>query len=390
MVILDRRGPGEMTSFGNLGGIQNLATLPIAMPGMLKDVPRWLTEPDAPLHVRPSYAAKAAPWLYRFWRQSTPERAIRNAKALDALNRNSVDCHRDLAKWAGLEHLLHIPGQFYLWTDRTYYDRSTFSRSLLDATGQSFREVSAAEIHEREPALSKAFEIGPEIPGNGYCSDPYALTKGLLAKATSEGATYVNADVSRLHHDGGTITGIETDRGIIKPSAVVLAAGMWSRHLAESLGFRIPLESHRGYHVTIPEARIQLSTMCLVIDRKVAITPMSQGLRIGGMVEFAGLDAMPDYRRAQQFLKLGRELIPGLATAAHTEWMGHRPCLPDSLPVIGRTASHRNLYCAFGHGHMGLIGSAPTARIIADQIANRPAGIDLAPYAIERFASGAH
>ncbi|WP_342640526.1 NAD(P)/FAD-dependent oxidoreductase [Rhodoligotrophos ferricapiens] len=385
VVLTDRRGPGEMTSFGNLGGIQNLAATPIALPGMLRDVPRWLLDPDGPLHVRPAYLPQVLPWLWRFWRQSEPERVLHNAKALNDLNRRSAECHLELARWAGLEHLFKIPGQLYLWTSRAYYDQSTFSRRIWASTGQPFDEIGPAEIREMEPGLAPVFEVGLRIPGNGYCRDPFGLAKGLAAKAVSEGAQFIQAEANGFRTSGGMLTGVETDRGVIDAGAVVLALGMWSKRLASSLGYHVPLESHRGYHVTIANPGIQLGSMCLVIDKKVAITPMTSGLRIGGTVEFAGLDALPDYRRARQFLALGKQLISGLDTSTHQEWMGHRPCLPDSLPVIGRTQRFGNLYCAFGHGHMGLLGSAPTGSIIADLIAGRSPSTQLEPFRIERF-----
>src|SRR5690606_39077065 len=141
----------------------------------------------------------------------------------------------------------------------------------------------------------------------------------------------------------------------------------------------------RGYHVTIPAPGIELNNMLLVIDKKIAITPMNSGLRIGGTVEFAGVTPPPDFKRAKNFLPIARELLPGIVTENHTEWMGHRPCTPDSLPVIGAADRCRGLYLAFGHGHMGLLGSAPTGRILGDVILGRNPGLDITPYSLDRF-----
>jgi len=386
VTVVDRRGPGEATSFGNMGGIQNMASTPMALPGMLTSVPGWLTDPDSPLYIRPSYAINAAPWLWKFWRQSRLDKVWHNAHALDALNRHSVESHLTLARWAGLEHLYRIPGQLYVWTSRAEYEHAALARDIWKGTGQPFEEIDGPAIREIEPALSHSFQAGLMIPGNGHCKDPYRLCIGLAEKGVSEGMLFLRQEVHGFEIDERRITGVRTDRGVLSASAVVLAAGAWSHQLLSDLGYDVPLESHRGYHVTIPSPGVELNNMLLVIDKKIAVTPMNFGLRIGGTVEFAGLTAAPDFRRAKSLLSVARPLFKHLSVEDYTEWMGHRPCTPDSLPVIGASNRFEGLLSAFGHGHMGLLGSAPTGRIIADIITGRDPGLDLSPYALDRFA----
>jgi D-amino-acid dehydrogenase len=387
VILFDRRGPGELTSFGNLGGIQSLAATPIGLPGMLKQIPKWLSDQSGPLVIRPSYLPHVAGWLWKFWRQSRSDRVWHNARALNSLNSSSVEAHMSLVDWAGAPDLIKVPGQLYVWTSRKYFDESTFSRKIWASTGHAHREISGAEIREMEPALGSRFEVGLEIPGNGYCRDPYVLTRTLADKAMAEGATFRREEVNGFTFDNGCINGVQTDRGVQKVDHVVVAAGMWSKQLLRQLGYEVPLESHRGYHVTIANPGVELSRMLLVIDKKIAITPMSSGLRIGGTVEFAGLEPFPDYRRSKSLLALGKSVLPTLDTESYTEWMGHRPCTPDSVPVIGATKRHNNLYLAFGHGHMGLLGSAPTGRLIADLVSGRTPSIDLEPFRVERFGN---
>jgi len=387
VILFDRRGPGELTSFGNLGGIQSLAATPIGLPGMLKQIPKWLSDQSGPLVIRPSYLPYVAGWLWKFWRQSRSDRVWQNARALNSLNSSSVETHMSLVEWAGAPDLIKVPGQLYVWTSRKYFDGSTFSRKIWASTGHAHREISGAEIREMEPALGNRFEVGLEIPGNGYCRDPYMLSRTLADKTMAEGATFRKEEVNGFIFDNGRISGVQTDRGVQKVDRVVVAAGMWSKQLLRQLGYEVPLESHRGYHVTIANPGVELSRMLLVIDKKIAITPMSSGLRIGGTVEFAGLEPFPDYRRSKSLLALGKSVLPTLETESYTEWMGHRPCTPDSVPVIGATKRYDNLYLAFGHGHMGLLGSAPTGRLIADLISGRTPAIDLEPFRVERFGS---
>ncbi len=176
-----------------------------------------------------------------------------------------------------------------------------------------------------------------------------------------------------------------TDDKTLDAERIVIAAGAWSVRLLEPLGIRIPLESQRGYHVMVADADPMPSLPVVSNYPKMYATPMEQGLRLAGTVEFAGLEAAPNYRRAQNFIPLAKEMFPDLTFGPVTEWMGHRPCLPDSLPAIGTAPAHPSLILAFGHGHHGLTGASTTGRLIAEMIANRRPCIDPIPYKPERF-----
>jgi len=165
----------------------------------------------------------------------------------------------------------------------------------------------------------------------------------------------------------------------------VIAAGAWSRPLVRELGHDVPLESERGYHVTLTDPGIAPRLPVTVIEGKYFATPMEMGLRVAGTVEFGGLEAAPNWRRARVLLEQVKELYPTVDTGKFTEWMGHRPSLPDSLPAIGALPGHANVFAAFGHAHNGMTGGPPTGKAIADLIAGRPAGFDLAPYRPDRF-----
>jgi D-amino-acid dehydrogenase len=207
----------------------------------------------------------------------------------------------------------------------------------------------------------------------------------LAEAAIREGAEFLHADATGFERSNGAISAIKTDRGRREVRMVVVAAGVWSKPLVRQLGHDVPLESQRGYHVTISNPGPTVRHTCLLQDRKLAITPMEMGLRIAGTVELAGLDALPNSKRVEALLRLICEVIPGINTNEYSEWMGHRPALPDSLPVIGRSPVVRNALFAFGHGFFGLIGAATTGRIIADLIEERAPAIDLMPYRIDRF-----
>ena len=385
VLLIDRRGPGEMTSYGNAGGIQNLATTPIGMPGMLREVPRWLMDPLGPLHIQPRYLLRALPWLLRFARETTENRVRHNAKALIALNRNSVSDTVALARWARVEHLIQLSGQLYLFHTRAHCENDRLGKELRDATKQPYEVIGNNAIRDLEPDLAPIYEMALYVPGDGFCRDPHKLTTSLAEAAIREGAEFLRAEVNGFERSDGAISAVRTDRGRHRVSAVVVAAGVWSKPLALLLGHQVPLESQRGYHVTISNPGPTARHTCLLQDRKLAITPMAMGLRIAGTVEFAGLDAPPNSKRVEALLRLIREVIPGVNTSEYSEWMGHRPALPDSLPVLGRSPVVPNALFAFGHGFLGLIGAATTGQIVADLVTGRAPPIDLAPYRINRF-----
>jgi D-amino-acid dehydrogenase len=167
---------------------------------------------------------------------------------------------------------------------------------------------------------------------------------------------------------------------------VVLAAGAWSARLLAPLGLKVPLETQRGYHVMLPDAGVRVGRVLSPADRKVFISPMEDGLRVAGSVEIAGLDAPPTEARAMLLLDDLKKVFPRARTEGGKIWMGHRPCLPDSVPVMGPVSAWQGLYCAFGHGHLGLTGSAPTGALMGALVAGEKPNFDFAPFAAERFA----
>jgi D-amino-acid dehydrogenase len=385
VTLIDRTGPGEMTSFGNTGGISPASVVPVAMPGMLKDIPRWLRDPYGPLHVRWTYLPHCLPWLLRFLRFGRRNEVLRISKALTQLNMPTFDAYMPLLRDAGLENLFHQTGQLFVYRSHQALEHDKFAIDLKRATGLRVDILNSDEIRQLEPTLSKAFTHAHFIPDHGHCKNPFRLVQGLAEHFVRHGGKLVRTEIRGIELGPEGPTRLMTADGSTKATCVVIAAGVWSRNFTRRLGHHVPLESHRGYHVTLPNPETMPRFMVLSVEDKIAITPMEMGLRIGGTVELAGLDAPPNYVRAQNLLKLGQRALPGLRSEGMTRWMGHRPCLPDSLPVIGPSPKVPNLYFAFGHGHQGLLGASKTGQVIAELVSGRPASIGLAPFRVDRF-----
>jgi D-amino-acid dehydrogenase len=245
--------------------------------------------------------------------------------------------------------------------------------------------LDAAGIRARVPQLAPAYARGVHVLDQGYVTNPERLVKALAARFQKEGGVILERKVLDIETGEGGATALATGAGKVPVETLVVCAGVHSGELTARLGEPVPIEAERGYHVTYSDPGLQLPMPVHVSDAKVFVTPMEMGVRVAGQAEFSGIYAEPDYQRAQVLETHMKRMFPQVRTVDATRWMGRRPAMPDSLPVIGASVKHANVYYAFGHGHLGLCGGAPTARLIADLISGRSPSIDLTPFRIDRF-----
>jgi len=386
ITFIDPLEPGEACSYGNAGSLSPSACLPVGMPGMWRKIPDWLLDPLGPLTVRWPHLPRALPWLVRFLRASRRDEVERIATALRGLLAPIFECYGPLLAHAGAEDLVRRSGCLYVYSSRAASDRWRWGMDLRRRLGVELRDVSEDELATLEPDLKGRFRFGLLAPENGSTLDPSALVKRLHARCLSDGATHRRARVRGFGSAGGQVRTIRLDEGPALPvDGVVIAAGAWSAPLAAELGAPVPLETQRGYHVTVASNNLQLRHTVMAVEHNLMVNPMAMGLRLAGSVELAGLKAPPRYERADALLAHGRAMFPHLDTSRISRWMGHRPCLPDSLPVIGRAPKAENAWLAFGHGHVGMCGGASTGREVAHLIAGRPTQVDLEPFSPQRF-----
>jgi D-amino-acid dehydrogenase len=387
--LVEAAEPGHGASFGNAGCFNGSSVTPVAMPGVIRNVPRWLFDPLGPLALRWSYLPAIAPWLVRFIRAGTPEKVRAAARALRPLVGPTLEALRPLVSDAGAEDLVHRLGHLYVYRSPESLAKDRTAWSLRRENGVEIDEFDADELRQLEPTLSRDYVRGVLVRENGHTSNPLALVERLVEHFVRSGGELVQARAHGFRLEGGRLAAITTNTGDIAADAAVVCAGAYSKPLAAGLGDRVPLETERGYHLMIgdPEAMPRIPTADA--DGKFVATPMDSGLRFAGTVELAGLEAPPDWRRARILLEQGRKMLPGLATSHPEErislWMGHRPSLPDSLPVIGPSCASPDVIYAFGHGHVGMTAAPMTGKIVADLVAGRPPSIDIAPFAAGRF-----
>ncbi|QDL91180.1 FAD-dependent oxidoreductase [Paroceanicella profunda] len=390
VTIIDPLEAGEACSFGNAGSLSPSACLPVGMPGMWKKVPGWLMDPTGPLTIRPSYLPSVAPWLLRFLRASRRAEVERIATAMRGLLAPVFDAYTPLLQRAAATGLVRRTGCLYVYSSRETAQQWSWGMNLRRSLGVELRDVEREELEALEPDLRGRFRFGILAPENGSAADPSALVKSIYVRCLADGASHLTQRVSGFSIRDGLVEQVRF-RGDapLDVDAVVVAAGAWSAELARAVGLSVPLESQRGYHVTVQSTNLALRHTVMAMEHNLMVNPMDVGLRLAGTVELAGLRAPPDYARADMLLARGRELFPHLDTSRVTRWMGHRPCLPDSMPVIGRAPRVGNVFLGFGHGHVGMCGGATTGREIAALVAGRAPEIDLSPFSPTRFRPGA-
>lgn len=385
VTVVDRLDPGLGTSFGNAGSVSPSAILPVAMPGMMKKVPGWLLDPLGPLTIRWSYLPWITPWLLRFLSHGSREEAARVATAMRSLMETVFDDYSDLLEGDTFKQLIRQNGCLYIYENREELQAAKWSLDLRRNLGAVMEEIGGDEIRQLEPALNKRFDVGIFAPENGSTIDPHLLVRAIADQVRRNGGSIVKADVKDIELGPQGPVALETSAGRLPVDRLVLAAGAWSSPLARKLGAKVPLETQRGYHVTFSDPRIDVRRTVMWNKRSVFVNPMDCGLRIAGTVELAGLKAPPNYARADKLASIAAEMFPELNAAEQSKWMGHRPCLPDSLPVIDRSPRFANTVFAFGHQHVGICSGGPTGRHVAALMAGKTPRIDLTPFSVKRF-----
>jgi glycine/D-amino acid oxidase-like deaminating enzyme len=383
--LIDRVGPAAGTSYGNAGGVVSAACAPLGMPGMLRQVPRMLMDPMGPLVVRWRYLPRITPWLVRLVLASRPSRVERIADALVALNGGVEDAWRSLVAQAGCVDLLRPVGWLKVFETDAGFVSTAADRDVKARRGIPFQVLNADELRQLEPSLAPIFKHGYLMPGCPFVANPGRAIACLAADFVERGGHLLTAAVTgfdladrpyRVLAESGVVT--ETD-------VIVVAAGAWSRGLAKQLGASVPLDTERGYHLMLPPAEPGLGRPTIHGEHSFALCPMEEGTRLTSQVEFAGLDAPPDFRRVRGLLGAAKRMLPTLEIAERSAWLGFRPSLPDSLPIIGPVYGLPDVYLGFGHGHLGMTQGPVTGRILADLVADREVGIDLSPYRHDRF-----
>ncbi len=386
VTVVDRHGPGEGCSYGNCGGIAVTEFMPLSQPGHLLKAPGWLLDPLGPLAVKWSYLPQLTPWLLRFLSAGRKARVAQIVAAATALCHAAWDDFAPLLKAAGSDGLVMPEECLSLYGSEAELRADQAKLDYCARYGLTLERIPGSALRDLEPDLAPDFAWGVLNRGWRNVADPFRLTTDFAALFQRQGGRILRASVAGIEApDGRAARLLLEGADPLDVDHLVIAAGARSHLLARQLGDRIPLEADRGYSITVPDPGISPKRQIVHGAQGLAITPMAMGLRIGGSVELAGLEAPPNYKRIDAQVARAKRVYPKLRVTEGERWMGHRPAMPDSLPVIGRATRVANAFYAFGHGHLGLTWAPTTGRLIAELIAGKPSAIDLAPYRADRF-----
>ncbi len=371
---------------GNAGWIAHTDIMPLASPKVWRNLPNWLADPLGPLTIRPSYLPALTPWLMRFILASSPARIKASMAAIRAINAEALPCWRDRLSSLGLSAHLREHGILSVWKRRAAFLRAQDVIDRQRDLGIGAEVIDLSDLSRLEPALRNV-EVGVLYPEACHISDPAHLASDLMRLALERGVRHVAARALAVEPKDGEIQVHTNDpANVVAADRVLIAAGIWSRPLAKTLGDRVPLDTERGYNATYPKGAFGLGRPVMFEGEGFVASPLDTGDRVGGAVEFAGLDAEPNHDRTSAMIARLKRFLPDFDAGQDARrWMGFRPSIPDSLPVIGSSRRDKRMVYAFGHGHHGLTQAAITAQLVADLIGGATSRIDLKPYSAQRF-----
>lgn len=392
VTFIDPGVPGgeQAASYGNAGWLSSHSVIPPAEPGMWRQVPGFILDPLGPLSIRWTYLPRVLPWLARFlWAARSYVQIEATATAMRTLLLDAAKLHEQLADEAGVSHLIECRGLLHIYPDRAAFESDARAWGIRRKLGAEWLEISADELRGREPDLHPRYRFAVLVQEAGHCRDPGKYVAALADLARNRGARHVAARATGFRLEAGALAAVTTDQGEVVCDSAVVAAGARSKALTASLGDALPLETERGYHVMIIDAEAGPRTSMMASDAKLIVNAMDGGLRAAGQVEFAGLNAVPNWKRADILKSQLLSIFPKLGRHTPVEnlrvWLGHRPSMPDGRPCIGTSRMSPDVVYAFGHGHVGLGGSARTGRLVAQLVTGTPTEISLSPFDPRRF-----
>jgi D-amino-acid dehydrogenase len=385
VTVVDREGPAAGASAGNAGAFAFTDILPLASPGILRKAPKWLFDPLGPLSLPPAYAPRMAPWLYRFWRACSPRNVARSAAAQTALMDLSKAELEPFMAMTGTSGMLRKDGNLEVYESRQEFEASLPGWQSRERHGIEFRHVDADEMAQLQPGIAPRFVSGTFTPGWFSVADPKLYTLALAEHVRSRGGTILRTEARYLEIGASGVALRDADGRRLGAGHIVVSAGAFSHRLARKVGDRIPLETERGYNTTLPPDAFDLRMQITFGGHGFVVTRLSTGIRVGGAVELGGLSRPPDFRRSRSMLAKAKDFLPTLRPEGGVQWMGFRPSLPDSLPIIDHAGRDSRIIYAFGHGHLGLTQSSGTARLVAEMITGQAPPIDMAPFSARRF-----
>lgn len=387
VTLVDPAAPGDSTAKWSCGQMAVSEVIPLSKPGILKKIPAWLLDQKGPLALRPSALPGILPWFLRFIACARHAKIVEIAQALTTLTEKAYDDYAPLLDACEDKALLGQRPIIEVFDSPTGITHEMPHLELLKSLGFKSEILDVHAIGDLEPALAGKFRHGLLFPDWRAVSDTEGFIAALTRSFVDQGGVRIRDQVKRIDEVADRASGVTLANGDRLPAQhVVVAAGIGSRQFFAQLGVSIPLAGIAGYQALLPNPGVEIFHSVIYADGGFCFSPMTRGLQIGGTIEFAGANAEPNFKRAEIILEKAKRILPQLQTGDFEYGIGYRPFLPDTKPVIDRSARLPNVFMAFGHGQLGLTLGATTGRLIADLVAGRPTPQDLAPFSANRFS----
>ena len=385
VALVDRRAPGEETSYGNAGVIEGNTLLPHPFPSGLSTLFRIAAMRGTEASYHLSFLPRVAPWILAYRANSAMQRRIEFAELMRPLFSRALPEHEALIADAGAERYLRREGWLKLYRTDAAFAATARERELAQKYGLPFRILDRAATQALEPALAPVFERSVHWPGAGSITNPLGLTRAYVARFEKLGGVVLTGDARTLRRNGSKWQ-VGTQEGVLDADAAVVALGPWAPDLLAPLGIKLPLAVKRGYHRHFrPRGNAGLNRPVVDTEVGYCVAPMEQGLRLTTGAEFADRDAPPTPVQLERLMPAAKALFPLGEAVEATPWLGSRPCFADSRPVIGRAPGQSGLWLAYGHAHWGLTLGPATGRLVSEMMSGGTPFCDPAPYGAERF-----
>ena len=385
VTLIDKDDPGTSSaSYGNAGHFSPYASLSLNRPDILIDVPSMLLSTTGPLSLKWNYVPKMIPWFLRFIKNCTKKKMMHTAKYMHQILDLALPAYDELFQEIDISGLVESRGIIYFWTDRDLKSRE-LEINVRKELGVEQQLLKPHEIHDLEPHIKQIYHGGVLYPSARHARNPRKILIKLFELFLKKGGKFIKENVESINFSSDNKPKIKTNLNSYEFNKTVIACGAFSKKLTDQANEKIPLDTERGYHVHFKGYDHLLSRPVIFLNRGFGITPMEQGLRVVGTVEFGGLDNPLSKKRIMNLVSNAKYLFPELGKH-EDEWLGFRPTLPDFLPVIGPSKNYKNLFYSFGHHHLGWTLGAISGKILAGMIAEEKTNLDLSPYKSIRFS----
>jgi len=384
VTIFDRDEPGNSASYGNAGHFSPYAAIPVNRPDLIQDLPLMLASSTGPLALKWNYVPKMIPWFIKFLMNCSKKKMMHTAKYMHQILDLSLSAYDELFDEIDLEGLVIKKGMLYLWDDKNLKSRE-FEKNIRNELGIKYQMVNKKEIHDLEPNIKPFYHEGVFYEYARHARNPKKILLKLFQNFINKGGKFLKLNINDLNFDEDKpVIRSETQRFIF--DKLIIACGAFSKRLTDKLHENIPLDTERGYHVHFQDYDHLISRPIVYLNKAIAMTPMEQGLRVVGTVEFGGLKNPLSKSRIKNLIINAKNMFDGLPEHKD-EWLGFRPTLPDYLPVLGASKNYKNVYYSFGHHHLGWTLGAISGKIISNMIANENTNLELGPYSSQRFSN---